>query len=77
MKCCKAMKISQLHLYPTARCLTSIMSTQEAKRKKYTHCTIPSVHSSKLAVVVTTVNRLGEEGGGGDQERMKEVSEIL
>lgn len=37
----------------------------------------PFSHSSKLAVAVTTVNRLGEEGGGGDQERMKEVSEIL
>ena len=70
MKHCKAVKISQSHLYPTARCLTSIMSTQEAKRKKYTHRTIP-FHT------VQNWQYLGEEGGGGDQERMKEVSEIL
>ena len=76
MKYCNAMKINQLHLYTTTWCLTSIMLTQEAKREKYTHFTIPFVHSSKLALVVMIVNSLGEEGGGSDQERMNEVSEI-
>ena len=76
MKCCNAMKINQLHLYATAWCLTSIMLTQETKREKYTHFTTPFVHSSKPALVVMTVNSLREEGGGSDQERMNEVSEI-
>lgn len=70
MKGCKAKKINQLYLYTTTWIhLTSIMLTQEARSKKHTYCMVPSVHTSKLALVVMIVKTLGEEGGSSDQKK--------
>lgn len=47
------------------------MLTQEARSKKHTYCMVPSVHTSKLALVVMIVKTLEKREAVVIRKRMK------